>query len=473
MRDSKLISVLKTMTKKEFRDFGRFVYSPFFNRLNNILKFFEELKKYYPDFANKEFTAENLYSKMFPDEPYSYSKMKLLESDMLKLAEEYLAFIGYKENSFETDKFLLTELKKRKLNKLFEINYKRANKDLENITYKDENYFFAKFYFENQNILNITNNKLYYEKDIIQKQLNYFIDYFLLQILRLYSFMTYQQKYLFGFDFDLRFLDEVTGYITRYPDAIKPLILLQYYDVMLSITGEENYYVKLKEMTEQYYRIIDINELYNIYVSLAKFMREKFDENSNKYIDEIFELYKTILGKGIFKSHFHMSNTFFINTADLALRKKDHLFLQDFINEYSGRLPLEHTADTLNYCNALKSFYEKNYESALGHLALVETLDISYKLIIKSLTLRIYYELNSIDSAESLIDTYRHLLLNNKLVTESLKNENLNFINYFSQLFRIKNEFNHENAEFLKKQISERKDIALKYWLIEKIDEMI
>ncbi len=472
MKNSKLTEILKTFSKNEFKEFGRFVNSPFFNRLNSVIKFYKELKQYYPDFSKKGFNSEEIYSAVFPGEPYSYSKLKNLESDMLKLAEEYLAYTGYKEQGFESDKFLLTELRKRKLKKLFEINYKRASKKLENNQFKDENYYFVKFFFENQNILNVTNNQLYYEKDILQKQLDNFIDYFLLQVLRLYSFMIYQQKFLFDFDFKLSFLDEVVNYISANTEKTKPLILLQYYDLMLTLKGGEQYYTNLKNMTEKYSDIIDFNELYNIYASLAKFMRSKFDENSNKYIDEIFGLYKTILNKGIFKSHFYMSNTFFIATADLALRKKDYKFLDGFINEYMERLPVEHINDTINYCKALRFFYEKDFDKALDLLAKVDTKDFSYKLIIKSLTLRIYYEQNATDSTESLMDTFRHYLLNNKLVPELVKNDYLNFLNFFNQLFKIKNNYNNEDVLFLKKQMESRTDIALKYWLVEKTEEL-
>ncbi|MGH2575806.1 MAG: hypothetical protein ACRDFC_08930 [Ignavibacteria bacterium] len=472
MENSKLIQLLKSLSLEEFRRFGQFVSSPFFNRLKNVIKFYEVLKKYYPEFSNRNLIAEKVFIKIFPEETFKYAKMKNLESDLLKLCEEYLSFIGFRENRYETDKFLLTELRKRKLIKLFESNYKRANKNLENSKYKDENFYFIKFILENQNILNITNNKLYYDQEALQRQLDYFIDFFLLQVLRLYSFMVHQKKYLYDFDFSLTFLDEVVNYISKNANGIKPLILLQFNDMMLSLKGEEIYYKNLKDMTDKYSDIIDPTELYNIYASLSRFLQLKYDENSNKYIDEIFELYKTILKKGIFKSYFHMSNIFFIKTADFALRKKDYKFLEDFINEYKDRLPPEHTSNTLNYCSALRYFYEKNYNQALEKLSTVDTQDYSYKLIIKSLSLRIFYELNSIDSIESLVDTFRHFILNNKLVPDIVKNDYLNFVNYFNRLHKIRNDIESEDIGFFKKEIAGRQDIALKYWLLEKIEEL-
>jgi hypothetical protein len=110
MHDSKLISILKSLSKKEFRDFGRFVYSPFFNRLNNVIKLFDILKRHYPKFSSQDLTEEKICDSVFPGEKFDYSKFKNLVSDLMWLAEEYLALKRYNMDDFGKKKYLLDEL---------------------------------------------------------------------------------------------------------------------------------------------------------------------------------------------------------------------------------------------------------------------------------------------------------------------------------------------------------------------------
>ena len=47
MIHSKSIRILKTLSKKELKQFGNFVCSPFFNKNRNLIKLFDVLKKYH------------------------------------------------------------------------------------------------------------------------------------------------------------------------------------------------------------------------------------------------------------------------------------------------------------------------------------------------------------------------------------------------------------------------------------------
>ena len=76
MNDLKLTRVLKTLNQKEFRKFGEFVQSPYFNKNKHVIALFEAISAYYPEFENRNFTAEKIYLKTFKGVKFDNAKFK-------------------------------------------------------------------------------------------------------------------------------------------------------------------------------------------------------------------------------------------------------------------------------------------------------------------------------------------------------------------------------------------------------------
>jgi hypothetical protein len=49
MHKSNLFEILNTFTLKEFKEFGEYIRSPFFNKNESVKKLYYYVKKYYPD----------------------------------------------------------------------------------------------------------------------------------------------------------------------------------------------------------------------------------------------------------------------------------------------------------------------------------------------------------------------------------------------------------------------------------------
>ncbi len=116
MIHSKSIDVLKTFSKEELKQFSDFVRSPLHNKNKNLIKLFEELKKYHPDYNVEN---EKLFERVYSGKVYNHDSMKKLTSELLGLAEEYLRFTGLKKENFENEFFFLKVLEYRRLDSLF------------------------------------------------------------------------------------------------------------------------------------------------------------------------------------------------------------------------------------------------------------------------------------------------------------------------------------------------------------------
>src|SRR5258706_4791574 len=128
MQNYKIIDVLKSFNKKELKKFGEFVSSPYYNKNRNVIKLLDILEKYYPDFSSKKLEIEEISGKVFSKDKYDYHKINNIVSDLYKLSEKFLTVINFSKKEFAENKFLLSELRQRNLNNLYEQKYNAGEK---------------------------------------------------------------------------------------------------------------------------------------------------------------------------------------------------------------------------------------------------------------------------------------------------------------------------------------------------------
>ena len=107
-------------------------------------------------------------------------------------------------------------------------------------------------------------------------------------------------------------------------------------------------------------------------------------------------------------------------------------------------------------------FFNKN-ESVIKRIN-----HIQYKIIIKNLTMMIYYELSYFDMAHGVIDSYRHFLSNDKSINELRKVRYLNYINFFNRLLRLKEKNNKKDLENLAFDLKQVNNVIEKDWMMVK-----
>ena len=86
----------------------------------------------------------------------------------------------------------------------------------------------------------------------------------------------------------------------------------------------------------------------------------------------------------------------------------------------------------------------------------------------KNLQLKINYELEQYESAISVIDTYKHFLKNNVLISESRRILHNNFLDYTNKLIQYRIGSQKVNLLFIKDRIEKSKMIFDKVWLLDK-----
>jgi hypothetical protein len=88
MNGTKLQRMMKTFSKEEFKSFGKFIRSPYFNSRSAVIKFYDAVKSGYPDFSTDKFSNKILYASIYKDKKYNDANMRKLSSIMYSLTEE-------------------------------------------------------------------------------------------------------------------------------------------------------------------------------------------------------------------------------------------------------------------------------------------------------------------------------------------------------------------------------------------------
>jgi len=147
--------------------------------------------------------------------------------------------------------------------------------------------------------------------------------------------------------------------------------------------------------------------------------------------------------------------------------------MEEFINIYSKKLIPKQVSGAENYSLALLYFEKRHFDKALSCLNKIKFDQFVFKLDMKNLQLKINYELEYFESAISIIDTYKHFLKNNVLLSESRRTLHYNFVNYTHSLVQFRTGSKKINLSFISNKISKSKNVFDKGWLLEKVNDQI
>ncbi|HMT11521.1 MAG TPA: hypothetical protein PKA39_07855, partial [Ignavibacteria bacterium] len=121
MFNSRLIKILQAFTPLELKEFRKFIETPFFNKEGSyLLRFFDEVKKYYPGFTDAELEKGNLFKKLYKGKEFSDATMRKLSSGIIKLAEQFLRYKAFTENTDVAELLYIQKLREKRIEKLFE-----------------------------------------------------------------------------------------------------------------------------------------------------------------------------------------------------------------------------------------------------------------------------------------------------------------------------------------------------------------
>lgn len=474
MENTKLIKLLKTFSKSEVNKFKEFVSSPFFNKNQSVINLNETVLSYYPGFDSKNFTEENIFFKMFGKEKFDYFKIKNIISDLYQLALSFLTTIANEKKGIENDINLLNELHERKLDNLYLQKEKQINNQLKGLL-KDEFYYLNQYQLARVNTSHFKFEKSGYTFDLIQKEFDIFLRYSLISLLRNYAKMLINKNHG-NIQFNLEMFENIWGYVKDKDFEDSPSCQLYKQIIALELSRNEKDFKSLMKFKENNINSLSHEDIYYTVLVSNSFTAYRLKLGDESYYKDRFNTFKEMVERNLtLKDYVLFMN--FISTFTSACMVKEFKWAENFMNEYeNGISPAEEKANTVNYCKGFMAYKLKEYDKALGYFARTNFKLFLAKVMVRSYTVRIFYEQNMHQQTFAAIDTFRHYLKSEKLIAEEQKIAHYEFLKHISELSKLKLEnvkSNDERLFVLRKQIKDMSSNpgGAKIWLIEKTEE--
>lgn len=484
MLNSTLLNILSKFSSKEIKEFGEFINSPFYNKNDNVIKLFNYLKKFQPDYNDKKLEKEYVYKKLYSKGKYNDGFMRTTIFNLGKLAEDYLAHINFTKDDLKKGISLLDELNERKLEKVFLKYFKEIEEDINNLKNRGEDYYYLKYLLQRQMEI-YTDWSKFKNKDFINytQGVNTYIDddltcYYLAKVLNHYRFILDRTNYV-PMEYNSEFVDMLIDYLLKKDHHFKDkaVIKLHLYEVLLQKEGNEDHYKILKEVLKNDKDELSHSDLYSLHNILQTYCIGKVYDGEEKFGKERTDLYKICLERKLYAAteHIYFDDLLFANIALTSIRTGEHEWANKFIEEYKGLLSPENSEVVINYTLGRISFSRNEHETALKLLNNIKTIKhIQFKLPIRDLTLMVYYELGMFAQSNYQIDSYRHFLVNNKQSLSEARYSRISlFLKFYTKLVKAREKQNLPDLKKLRDELQENTNVLERSWLIKKINQLI
>ncbi|HMQ80837.1 MAG TPA: hypothetical protein PKE39_07800 [Ignavibacteria bacterium] len=493
----KLTEILKTFDKAELKQFRRFISSDYFNTNESVIKLFKLIAALYPEFdiTARRTSPEALFRKIYGSRKYDEKTYRYLLSTLYSLLEKYLAVSLFERNDTEMKKYTIDDMTERRL-------FGLARKNLAVLeSVLDKNNLIGGEYIYNKEDTNLIWHQLYFlsniQEPILEKRYEWgevqlfssFVELshvyqILHQVSQSYNIPLKENivfEYLRNINYRkiLEFIEvnENNGEAVAENGRLLKVLKI-YLCFMITILDEkdEKYFNKMNDYVGMYSDMFGKNELQNLHLMLTTCCnRKRTSLNDEKYQRINFEIIKRAASLDLYTSYTaqYMDVNNFLIIFQTALQLNESDWAAEFLRKYGEQISPEYSQDMTGYSFAELFFSKKQFERSLASLSKVKLKLFRLKLPVKVLMLKLYYELNYIEEAYSLIDSFSHFLISNKKIRKNEINNYLRFLNFYREILKAKAESgNSRKNNEIRNELAAASMLPHKSWLIEKAGEL-
>ena len=478
MSNNKLHITLQALSVYEMNRLKKFVLSPYFNVNESISSYFNALHKLYRTSELASVDKMLLWKELFPKKKYDDTKFRKLNTDLLKLIEEFLSIEQFQRNPLHKANYLLKDISERKLQKLYNstINTVRRLSKLQ--LEKPASFYYYQYQIE-KNIFSLTTE--FERKTKSKSELSNFnvskiaenLDlFFLAEKMRFYNTLLtwqnvskHQEKILF--------VDDLVKQIQNIEYQAYPPLHIHYMIYLSTVEPDEDkHYNKLIEIIEEHLEIFPRDEAKDIFESAINYCVRKINKGNNVYLQELFSLYEKGLETRVMLSNDEITPTTFRNICFCSLRLQKYDWTENFIRQYAPLLNEQYRTNAVTFNLARVYWYKGDFEKVLEQLRDVEYEDILYNINSKIMQLSVYYELDEYEALDSLAKSFKIFLRRQKTMPDRRKNNYSNFIKYLERLSKIHGGEKDKLSKFIE-DLENETSVSSKFWLKEKASEMV
>ena len=473
MLNGNLLKLLSALSESEFRKFGKFVNSPYFNANAKLILLYDHLSDFYPDFDSLELSRQNIFRKIYKEDRYVEGTMFYLISEMEKLVCSFIS--QEKINTLSFDLALLEDLSKKRIDSLFEKKYRSFLKKLDSSNDSDNFFRYCSSVIYSSHLDNQKNQLT--KKDVFREEwfnpLSELIKYFLKRILTQILLLTNYNRTL-NEKLEIPFVRKIMDLIESESKYLEqPDIKIIYHLIRIHIYNDEKSYFTAKEFLIKNGKKLSKVQISEIINSLLIFCFNNMMNGKSNYSEQ-FEIAKLRIKFNQLVVNNIIRIDAFYNLFMMAVSLEEFDWAQDFLKKYSINLEQKFRNNAVHYGNARIFFYKKEYGEALKELSKIKNFSfIHYKPAVKILQMMIYYELKLLPECTDAANSFIQFLRNDKLVHTDYKKVYDRFIKIYLKLVNVESSKKMSKLNDLSQTVKNLKEMLIsRKWITAKIDEL-
>jgi hypothetical protein len=470
LQDNKLLYVLESFTKTDLNRFHKFILSPYFNAqevlVNLYILLLPTLKGQCENYPDKHTLYKNLFKTAYND-----VKMRRAFSDLLRLAEDYMAMEKYRSKPEHMLSDGLHAINERGLTRLFDVNYTLAKTLQSKNKNADAEFYYTAFMLESELNQHLELEKKRTEKKNLEQVLYHLDAFYIIHKLR-YACIIEHYRNVLKIDIDpamtAAILDEVKT--NKYGDIAAIAIYHAVYHMLREADGEPHL-KELKTLLAAQPECIPQAVERDAYIFAINFCVKQINRGKLDYLREVFDLYNVALEKDFLFDKNELSPWDYKNLVTLGLRLKEQKWTESFIKEYRDRIPKTARSNAYTFNLAKFYFYIQRYDEVLKLLQGVKYDDMFYLLDSKTLLAKTYYEMTEYEALYSLISSFKVLLRRKRKISDTHRRNYINLLNFITKLSRA-DVRDKKLLQELKDEFEKTTQMADAGWLREKFEEL-
>ncbi len=462
MIKSKLFELFNVFSKKEVRQLGKWIASPFFNQRGHVLELFNYLVQV--KFEKRSTPQrEEAFSNLFPGLPYDDHKLRLSMSLLHKAFEKYLIWkqINKEENTAQiklAKAYRDLNLTRHFVKTTSEIKTKQDRQPHRNADFYQSRY---QVYLEEYLFLSEQNRMENLSLQHVQENLDTaYITSKLRQSCFLLSHQNiYKKEYNFGM------LPQIISYIKQDSALDIPAISVYYYCYLALIDQKKHSnFEKFKSLVFQYQSHFPKDELRDLFLLATNYCIRLMNQGERQFAKEGLSIYKEGLKNEVLFLNGILSRFTYRNIVAKAIVSKDFDWAEGFIQTYKNRLVEKHQESTFSFNLAWLEYERKNYDKALDLLNKADFTDLLINLSAKTIAMKIYYELEAFDLLYSHLEAMKKFISRKEIIAYHKKNY-LNTIKFTKKILELPIS-NRAVKKQLSVEIETTSAVAEKDWLL-------
>jgi len=470
---SRLISLFRSLTIEEVKQFGQFFRSPYYNATPKMRALYKHLKKAYPECIFTDEDKQKLFVQIFDNKVYNLKKMNNLMASLSSILQDFLLLQNMKHGTTARRRGLFEVYRDRKLNKSSRQQLVSIKKDFEELGDKDTVGYYEVFR---------VNHDLYFHPQTKRVKWKEKEDYDYLEAAQENLDLFYAHQRLHHLcEMIFRGNSGKTSKLTPEEEhSIAQLVehhdapLLEIYQLLYAVlngAGKETY-GQLKKCTFNYIDNYNPFEFNYLITFLKNYQVSLLVAGDTDALRENFDLYRFGLRKGIYmKEAKNFPLGHFVNICVLASELEEVDWLEEFIEQRQDDLRMVVKENTVNLARAFLHFAKHEYDEALRLSMMVKNAEPAYALTCWTLEIRAYYMMQDKHyNWDASIKKFYNYLRNQKDLEKNIITANRNFNAFVRSLYRATYD-NTTTKEQLLAKLESRKNIVCKYWLKKQIEK--